>query len=651
MEHSEYLKYVDTLNEWSTSYYVLDNPMATDEEYDTLYRSVSQYETDNPSKVVQYSPVNRVGDKLLNGFKKRKHIFPMWSMQDIFTVEELTKWVDKITSSYKDTLFYCEPKFDGLSLNLIYKDGVLVEAISRGDGNTGEDVLHNAKTMTSIPLRLNKTVKGIIEIRGEVLIRKDDFETINEEQLINGKKLYANPRNAAAGGLRQLDPVKAKTMRLVFYPWGVGSNTLNHKLLTVTMDYIYLLGFLKNPTRIACKTVEDIKEAYSTLLTSRDAHVMQLDGMVCKVDKLTDQEDLGYTNKYPRWMCAYKFPAIEKTTTVLDVISQVGRTGVITPVAIIEPADMGDSVVSRVTLHNYELIDLNGLMIGDTVTVIRSGDVIPKIISIFKDRRDGSETSILRPLECPSCNSTLVHNNKGSYCTYPLCEGKLTQSLLRFSDRDHMYIDTLGEVVATLLIKSELVVKPLDLYKLTYDDLIKLEGFKDQKVNKLLEGIRSTIGISLEKLVASLGIRDIGRTASKVLVKEYGNRVFDLSESEFLKIDGMGDTMYNNYKLYISRNKQYIEDILEAVKPVVPDVMTRVITGYNGKSVVITGTLPLPRKEVIVILEEKYGMKVTSKVTSKTDLLICASTSGSKYKDAIKHGIEILTYEDFLTNI
>ncbi|WP_457564355.1 NAD-dependent DNA ligase LigA [Caminibacter sp.] len=419
--YEDYKKALKTLKKWAYYYYVLDNPLVTDEEYDKLYREVEKWEKEHPDKIDPTSPTQRVGDVVLEGFEKARHITKMWSMEDVFDENEFRDWVNRVTRLIDEEFsFYIEPKFDGASLNLVYKDGKLIRAETRGDGEIGEDVTLNAKTIKSIPLEIAH--KGLIEIRGEVVIKKKDFDKLNEERIKKGEPTFANPRNAAAGSLRQLDPKITASRPLLFYPWGVGYpiEVLNSdevsreqyekdknefiekfKKYKNLMDYVYSFGFKEPPKRGECggDDIDCVLKKYNEFVEMRDEIEVMLDGMVVKVNELHLLEKLGYTQKYPRWMVAYKFPAIEKETILKDVVIQVGRTGVLTPVAILEPVEIGGVIVERATLHNFDEIERMDIRIGDHVIVIRSGDVIPKITKVLYYKRETLWLKILNILE------------------------------------------------------------------------------------------------------------------------------------------------------------------------------------------------------------------------------------------------------------
>ena len=393
MDKFEYQKSVETLNLWAKAYYTDDKPIATDEEYDELYHKVLAYEKANPSEVLPYSPTLRVGGEISEGFEKLAHESAMWSMEDIFDDKELIAWLGRGEKGGFE--IYCEPKFDGASLNLTYENGILKTAATRGNGKIGENVTQNARVIKSIPLQI--PYNGKIEIRGEVVISKSDFDALNDERAIKGETLFSNPRNAAAGSLRQLDSSVVAKRRLQFIPWGVGANSLSFKNHSEIMEFVRKLGFLQDDFKRICANLDEIRKAYDDLHELRNEKDILMDGMVVRVNSLDKCENLGYTVKFPKFMVAYKFPAVEKITRLIDINLQVGRTGVITPVAVVEAVNIDGAVVRNATLHNFDEIARLDLMKNDFVGIIRSGDVIPKITGVFKERRDGTQTHINRP--------------------------------------------------------------------------------------------------------------------------------------------------------------------------------------------------------------------------------------------------------------
>ena len=426
-DYNDYKKAVETLKKWAYAYYIEDNPLVTDDVYDKLYFEVKNYEDKHPDQIDPTSPTRRVGAPLKEGFKKAKHLSPMWSMEDVFNINEVQEWIDRINKITPVDRFYIEPKFDGASLNLIYENGILKQAITRGNGVEGEDVTNNAKAINSIRLEID--YKELIEIRGEVLMPIADFERINKERIDKGLEPFANPRNAAAGTMRQLDPSIVAKRDLIFMPWGVGVNNLNFKYLSEVNGFIYDLGFKRPPIREVCYKLDEIQAIYEKLTKMRPNLEIMLDGMVIKVDDLAKQEILGYTSKAPRWQVAYKFPAVEKQTKIKDVVLQVGRTGVVTPVAILEPVEIEGAVVERVTLNNFDFIRKLDIRIGDVITIIRSGDVIPKVIRVLKEYRDGDEIEIKKPTHCPVCHSPLLDEDPLLKCQNLSCPARVVNNI------------------------------------------------------------------------------------------------------------------------------------------------------------------------------------------------------------------------------
>jgi len=640
MTQSIYKEKIEILKRWASAYYVDDNPIATDEEYDKLYHEVLDYETKNPADIAEDSPTKRVGGVVREEFTKAEHIKRMWSMEDVFTQDEVEEWINRTVKNIGVTPYVCEPKFDGASMNLLYENGKLVRAITRGNGVVGEEVTENVRTIRSVPLTID--YNGIIEIRGEVVIRKDDFEIINKERIANEENPFANPRNASAGSLRQLDSAVTAKRRLVFYPWGLGENSLEHKNLSEKMAYIYSLGFLEPPYRKSCNTIEDIENFYHFLISKRDEISMMMDGMVIKVDDVVKQEQLGYTVKVPKWMCAYKFPAVEKVTRVNDITIQVGRTGVLTPVAEVEPVDLDGAMIARATLHNFEEIERKGLKIGDSVIIIRSGDVIPKITKVLEDRRDGTQREIVRPTVCPTCNSEVLDEGTLIKCQNLDCPDRVVNSIIHFAKKSSMNIDGLGSRIVEILVQEGKIKDILGLYSLKYEDLEGLEGFKEKRINKLLDSIANTKGTTLARLLSAMGIEHIGEVAGKSIALEFGLRVVDVREEELIEIDGIGVEMAKSFVEFMRVNHDFVLKLFDKVEPTVEEKIKIEENPFKDKRVVLTGTMSVGRG-VIKELIEKFGAKVSGSVSKNTDYLIYGADAGSKYDKAIKLGVKTLT--------
>ena len=643
MTSKEYKNSIKILNSWAKAYYVDDNPIATDEEYDLLYHKILKYEEDNPKEIEYNSPTKRIGGAIRDGFTKAEHRKKMWSMEDIFNSDELQVWLDRVEKNVGVVEFFCEPKFDGASLNLLYENGKLSRAITRGDGVIGEDVTQNVLTMHSIPLSIEH--KETIEIRGEVVIRKSDFEIINRERIAERGEGFANPRNATAGGLRQLDSSMTAKRRLIFYPWGVGENSLKENSLSEKMDYIYNLGFLKPPYREKVKSIEEIEKFYNLLILKRDEIEMMMDGMVIKVDDITTEELLGYTVKYPKWMVAYKFPPLEKVTKLLSVTLQVGRSGAITPVAELEPVDIDGAVVSRATLHNFDEIERKGLKIGDSVIIIRSGDVIPKITKVLKDRRGGDEVEIKRPTNCPTCNSQLLDDGGLIKCQNIKCPDRVVNSIIHFSKKGAMNIESLGSKLVEQLVNEGKIEDILGLYTLKKEDLEGLDGFKERRIERLLSAIAGTKSTPLSRVIFAMGIEHIGAVASKDIALEFGLKVVDIGYDELIAIDGIGEEMAKSFIEFMEINREFTLKLFDMIEPLIEEKIEAKNNPFKDKTIVLTGTMSLGRAVIKNILEE-LGAKVSSSVSKKTDYLIYGDEAGSKLIKGQKLGIRCLTEEE-----
>lgn len=648
MTKEEYSINIEKLISWAKAYYVDDEPIASDEEYDKLARECLEFENKNPNLINPNSPNRRVGGAILKGFKKANHLSRMWSQEDVFNDKELEDWIKRASKVGDNLEFFCQPKFDGASLNLIYENGILKQAITRGDGEIGEDVTQNAMTIQSIPLEIAE--KSLIEIRGEVVIKKSDFEAINIERLKNSESTFANPRNAAAGSLRQLDSSITSKRKLFFNAWGVGQNSLNFEKTSQMMDYIFSLGFVKTPMQTLVKNIDDIKKLYENMIKKRDTFPMLLDGMVIKIDDITTQQDLGFTQKFPRWSCAYKFPAVEKTTKLKDIILQVGRTGVVTPVAIVEPVLIEGANVERATLHNFDEIQRLDLKIGDEIIIIRSGDVIPKITKVLKDRRDGNEKEILKPTICPDCSSELLIEDIMIKCQNLDCPSRVVNSIIYFASKNCLNIDGLGDKIVELLVNEKKIFDILDLYSLKYEDLENLEGFKEKKINNLLNAIENSKNSELYRVLTALGIEHIGEVASKSICSKFGLDLVDVSFEDLISIDGIGEQMANSFLEFFRVNREFVLKLFDILKPKVTIKEEAKDNPFKNKTIVITGTMSKSRDEIKLFLED-LGAKVSSSISKKTDFLIYGEDAGSKYDKAIELGIEILTEDEMYSKI
>lgn len=660
MTQDSYLNAIKTLNLWAKHYYVLDDPIASDEEYDLLYHKVLAYETKNPSLIAKDSPTQRVGDKILESFSKSQHIKRMWSLEDVFNAEELQEWIVRIKKGLglrSDTplAFSVSPKFDGASLNLLYEDGILKCAATRGDAFIGEDVTQNARTIPSIPLGI--AYKGRIEIRGECVIDKNDFETLNLGRQNKGESLFANPRNCAAGSLRQLDPKVTASRKLQFIPWGIGAcdikdfmnftnktlNTQNLNSFFALMEGIYALGFQKSPFTALCTNYDSIHTAYQTLLKARENYAIMLDGMVLCIDDFNLQEQLGFTIKAPKFACAYKFPALEKRAKILGITLQVGRTGVVTPVAELEPVLLEGAKISRATLHNFDEIKKKDIQINDFAVLIRSGDVIPKIIKSLPALRDGTQYPCTIPTQCPICNSTLLIEEKLVKCQNLNCPARVKNSIVHFASKKALNIDGLGEKIVELLFEHKKIQSIEDVFKLKTSDLEGLEGFKEKKINNLIKAIANIKGVDLWRFINALGIEHIGEGASKKLANAYGLEFYTKKYEDFITLDGFGEEMAKSLVEFCNINQAKLLRLLEYIAPTWKNEVLD--SKIAGKTFVITGTLPKKREEYQELLES-LGAKVSASVSRKTDFLLCGEDAGSKLTKAKELDIKILNAQD-----
>ena len=641
MNLQEYKKAVEELNLYAHHYYVLDDPITTDEVYDKLYHEVVEYEELHVEHMLSNSPTQRVGDVVSEGFTKAPHLSRMWSLEDIFDSDGLEKWLTKTYKLDSNISFYCEPKFDGASLNLIYENGELVQGITRGDGEIGELITQNVKTIRSIPLHVEHYER--LEVRGEVVIFKDEFEKINQARLKADEPVFANPRNAAAGSLRQLDSSITASRNLVFLPYGVGENSLEQKLLSDKMQYIYNLGFRKPPLSATCKGFDEIEAIYKVMNRDRDSYSMMLDGMVIKVNEIASQIDMGYTVKNPRFSVAYKFPAIEKITTVKEIILQVGRTGAVTPVAIVEPTDIDGVVVERATLHNFDEIDRKDIRLNDKVIILRSGDVIPKIIKVLTHERNGSEVKYERPLFCPTCSSELLDEGVLLKCQNLRCEDRVVNSIYYFASKPCLNIDGLGTKIVETLFNSGLVKSVIDLFDLTLDKLLELEGFKEKKSQNLLDSLQNAKGSEYWRFLNSLGIEHVGEVASKTLSDSFGSNFINATKEEIVACDGIGEEMAESVLEFVRVNRETILELQEILQPLEPEQKAEAKENpFKGKTAVLTGTMSESRGLIKEMLEN-LGAKVSSSVSKKTDFLIYGEDAGSKYDKAMGLGVECLT--------
>lgn len=679
----EYRKLVDTLNAYSKAYYVDDNPVVPDAEYDRLYRQLELIEQNNPDIIADDSPTKRVGGATLSQFEQVTHRVPLMSMGDIFNNAELIDFDARMTqASGQSVVEYCaEPKLDGLAVSLIYKEGKLVQAATRGDGKVGENVTSNVMTIKAIPLKLTgEHVPSYIDVRGEVIMTRSGFNQWNERARETGGKVFANPRNAAAGSLRQLDPKVTAKRPLAFFAYYVGEcegydlpHDQYHRLLALKE-----LGFPVNPNIKCVKGLNGLKTFYEDILSRRETLNYDIDGVVLKINSLDTQEEMGFTAKNPRWAIAYKFPPEEMMTKLLDVEFQVGRTGAITPVAKLDPVYVGGATVSSATLHNADEIERLGLKIGDMVIVRRAGDVIPQVSGVVKEKRDGTEKDIVFPKYCPECGSLIekVEGEAVARCTGGLvCSAQLRQSIIHFVSRDAMDIEGFGDRIIEQLVATKKISSVADLYTLSENDLATtiLDGGNEEKkvrflghvvAKKLIAAIDKSRVTPLNRFIYALGIREVGASTARTLASNF-KTIDDLikaSYSQLLKLPDVGPVVARHIADFFAE-KHNLEIIDRLVKredgflfsagiEITPLPQQSELNADNqpflGKTFVITGTLDsMDRNEAKAKLLS-LGAKVSGSVSKKTFAVVCGSDPGSKFTKATELDVRIIYEEEFL---
>jgi DNA ligase (NAD+) len=647
------------LTQYGYEYYVLDKPSVPDAEYDRLMQELLALEEEFPQLKTADSPSQRVGGAVLEQFEKVEHRIPMLSLANAFNEQDLRDFDRRIRQTVgSDFSYVCELKIDGLAVSLRYEDGLFVQGATRGDGTIGEDITANLKTIKAIPLRLTENIS--IEVRGEAYMPKRSFEALNERRKERGEELFANPRNAAAGSLRQLDPKIAASRKLDVFLYGIGNpeaiGVVSH---SEGLDYLDRLGFKTNHERRKCAAIDDVIEFVNGWVERRPHLPYEIDGIVIKVDSLEQQAKLGTTAKSPRWAIAYKFPAEEVVTTLLDIELSVGRTGVITPTAILEPVKVAGTTVQRASLHNEDLIREKDIKIGDKVVVKKAGDIIPEVVNVLADQRTGEEADFYMPTHCPECESELVRleGEVALRCINPKCPAQIREGLIHFVSRDAMNIEGLGEKVISQLFAKKLITDVADIYKLTREQLLALERMGEKSVSNLLAAIEASKSNSLEKLLFGLGIRHVGAKAAKTLAQEFGSmeKLASASKDELMAINEIGDKMADSIVSFFEQEEasELIQELVAAgvnmeykgVRPVSPEESDSV---FAGKTIVLTGKLErLTRNEAKEKIEA-LGGNVAGSVSKKTHLVIAGEDAGSKLAKARELGIEVWDEEKLL---
>lgn len=632
------------LEKYGYHYYVKDNPIVPDAEYDERLQELIQLENDFPDLQAPDSPTVRVGGAPLEGFRKVQHRIPMLSLGNVFNEQDVRDFDRRVRQVTGDNVEYvCELKIDGLAVSLSYEDGRFVLGATRGDGTTGEDITHNLKTVRAIPLRLEEAVD--IEVRGEVFMPERSFLSLNEDKEKNGEEPFANPRNAAAGSLRQLDPKIAAKRNLDIFLYGAGNDDeLDVNTHAESLDFMDQLGFKVNPETKKCRTIEEVLEFVDYWTENRNGLSYEIDGIVIKVDDLGQREDLGFTAKSPRWATAYKFPAEEKVTTLEDIILSVGRTGVVTPTAKLTPVQVAGTTVQRASLHNEDLIREKGIKLGDQIVVKKAGDIIPEVVRVLTELREGNEREFEMPTECPSCKTELVRLEEevALRCMNPNCPAQLQEALIHFVSRGAMNIDGLGEKVIQQLFSHQLIFGIEDIYKLDRYELLELERMGEKSVDNLLRAIESSKENSLERLLFGLGIRFVGSKAARTLAEEFGTMeaLEQADKEQLLAIYDIGEKVADSIVSYFEQEN--VSTLLGELRRLGLNMEYKgprkseqaTDTAFSGKTVVLTGKLQeLTRKDAKERIEA-LGGKVTGSVSSNTDIVVAGEEAGSKLEKA-----------------
>ena len=635
---------VALLNRYATEYYTSDNPSVSDSEYDRLYRELVELESAYPDQVLADSPTHRVGGKVLDGFEKYSHQYPLYSLQDAFSREELDAFDARVRKELAHPTYICELKIDGLSISLTYEKGILVAGATRGDGSVGENITENLKRVKDIPLTLPEELD--ITVRGECYMPRASFDQVNQTRQENGEPEFANPRNAAAGTLRQLDTGVVAKRNLATFLYQEASPSTRDSQEKV-LKHLEQLGFVVNPKRILAENIDEIWNFIQEVGQERDSLPYDIDGVVIKVNDLAGQEELGFTVKAPKWAVAYKFPAEEKEAQLLSVDWTVGRTGVVTPTANLTPVQLAGTTVSRATLHNVDYIAEKDIRKDDTVIVYKAGDIIPAVLRVVESKRI-SEEKLDIPTNCPSCNSDLLHfeDEVALRCINPRCPAQIMEGLIHFASRDAMNITGLGPSIVEKLFAADLVKDVADIYRLQEEDFLLLEGVKEKSASKLYQAIQASKENSAEKLLFGLGIRHVGSKASQLLLQHF-HSIENLAQAdpeEVASIESLGGVIAKSLQTYFATEGSEIllRELKEAGVNLDYKGQTVVADAtLSGLTVVLTGKLERLKRSEAKSKLESLGAKVTGSVSKKTDLVIAGADAGSKLQKAQELGIEV----------
>ena len=644
---------VELLNYHSKLYYVENRNEISDYEYDMLQNELKALEAENPELIRADSPTQRVGGEAVSDFEKVTHTVQMGSIQDVFSYDEVRSFIENVRSTFGDAQFVVEPKIDGLSVSLEYRNGELTVGSTRGDGFVGENVTHNLKTVKAIPLSINEKL-SLLEVRGEVYMPRETFLKLVDEQELNGEQPFKSPRNAAAGPLRQKDPKITAKRGLDIFCFNIqqieGQTLTSHKQ---SLDYIKSLGFRTVPDYKLVNSYDEVCACIDKIGKNRFDLPFDIDGVVIKVDSFAQREQLGSTAKTPRWAVAYKFPPEEKQTELLDIELNVGRTGAITPVAIFKPIFLAGTSVARATLHNQDFINEKNITIGDIITVRKAGDIIPEVVSCAEKRAEGS---FRLPDTCPECGTPVVRSDEEAAvrCPNVNCPAQIFRSIVHFASKGAMNIDGLGPMIVKALLDSGLITSVADLYALTEDKLMMLENFKEKSASNLYKAIQNSKSASLDRLVFGLGIRNIGQASAKLLCDRFGDldNILAASKEDIASIEGFGDIMAESVVREL--HEPHMLELIGRLKGYGLNTSyekVQVDDRFAGKTFVLTGTLPTMKRDEAKKLIEKYGGKASGSVSKKTDYVLAGEEAGSKLTKAQELGITVISEEEFLEMI
>lgn len=648
---------IDIINEANYNYYVLDNPTISDQEYDRYMQELIALETKYPEFKKDNSPTNRVGGMVIDEFKKVVHKIPMLSLSNVFNESDIIHFNERICKEVINPCYVLEPKIDGLSVSLYYENGEFIRAATRGDGVTGEDITHNVMTIKNVPLKLKENID--IEVRGEIYMDKDTFNSINDERKRNNMDLFANPRNVAAGSVRQLDSKIAASRNLKTFIYHLpNAESYGIKCHSEALKYMKKLGFTVNDNITSVNNINDLLQYINYWTLNRNDLPYEIDGIVIKLDNIDEQKKLGFTAKYPKWATAYKFPAMQVLTKLIDIKFTVGRTGQVTPNAILEPVRLMGSVISKATLHNEDYVKSKDIRKGDIVSIIKAGDVIPRVHESIKNRRHGSEEPFIMIDECPICSSKLIKKDASYYCSNINCDAKRIEKLIHFASRDAMNIEGFGEQIIEDFYNMGYLNNFIDFYYLKNykSELMELEGFGEKSIQNLLDEVEKSKSNSLERLLFALGIRYVGNKTAKILARNYNNidSLINSSYDDLLSVKDIGESIAKSIVDYfkIEANHKMISDFkslgINTIYLGKEEVFDNI---FSDRTFVLTGTLQnFKRSELKSIIESKGG-NVTGTVSKKTDVVIVGDSPGSKYSDAIKLGIEIWDEKELVKKV